>query len=161
MGLWHISLNAISLVNLVVSIGIALEFCSHIARAFMGAGAGVGGLPHGHPAGQKERDDRVYAALIDVGSSVFSGITLTKLIGISVLALTKSKLLEVRLANYSTTWSSADEAPMSAHVLGLLLPNVAYAHHRWCAARPGLPPCRAVVPRRPGLRSRHGRPRVP
>lgn len=63
----------------------------------MGAGAGGGaGLPHGHPAGEKERDDRAYAALVDVGSSVFSGITLTKLIGISVLALTKSKLLEVR-----------------------------------------------------------------
>ena len=95
MGIWHISLNAISLVNLVIAIGIGVEFCSHIARAFMGAGAGGGGLPHSHPAGQKERDDRAYAALIDVGSSVFSGITLTKIIGISVLALTKSKLLEV------------------------------------------------------------------
>lgn len=100
MGIWHISLNAISLVNLVISIGIGVEFCSHIARAFMGAGSGMNntggaGLPHSHPAGEKERDDRAYAALVDVGSSVFSGITMTKLIGISVLALTKSKLLEV------------------------------------------------------------------
>jgi Niemann-Pick C1 protein len=57
-------------------------------------GAGGTGLPHSHPAGQRERDDRAYAALVDVGSSVFTGITLTKLIGISVLALTRSKLLE-------------------------------------------------------------------
>lgn len=99
MGIWHISLNAISLVNLVISVGIGVEFCSHIARAFMGAGNGGGaGLPHSHPAGEKERDDRAYAALVDVGSSVFSGITMTKLIGISVLALTKSKLLEVSLS---------------------------------------------------------------
>ena len=100
MGLWHISLNAISLVNLVISIGIGVEFCAHIARALMGAGSGIGAsaggaLPHEHPAGQRERDERSYAALVDVGSSVFSGITLTKLIGISVLALTRSKLLQV------------------------------------------------------------------
>ena len=47
MGVWGISLNAISLVNLVISLGIAVEFCSHVARAFMGAGGG--GLPWGHP----------------------------------------------------------------------------------------------------------------
>jgi len=31
---WDISLNAVSLVNLVMATGIAVEFCSHIARAF-------------------------------------------------------------------------------------------------------------------------------
>ncbi|KAM0750355.1 multidrug efflux transporter AcrB transmembrane domain-containing protein [Meredithblackwellia eburnea MCA 4105] len=93
MGIWGISLNAISLVNLVISVGIAVEFCSHIARAFMGASAG--GIPRQHPASSKDRDERARAALNDVGSSVLSGITFTKLIGISVLALTRSKLLEV------------------------------------------------------------------
>jgi len=92
MGIWGISLNAISLVNLVISLGIAVEFCSHVARAFMGAGAG---LPVDHPAGQKERDERMWTALVDVGPSVLSGITFTKLIGISVLALTRSRLLEI------------------------------------------------------------------
>ncbi|KAF8591421.1 multidrug efflux transporter AcrB transmembrane domain-containing protein [Ramaria rubella] len=92
MGVWGISLNAISLVNLVISLGISVEFCSHIARAFMGAGVG---LPVDHPAGQKERDERMWIALVDVGPSVLSGITFTKLIGISVLALTRSKLLEI------------------------------------------------------------------
>ncbi|OCF62140.1 niemann-Pick C1 protein [Kwoniella mangroviensis CBS 10435] len=92
MGYWGISLNAISLVNLVISLGIAVEFCSHIARAFMGAGTG---LPIDKDVGKKERDDRAWTALVDVGPSVFSGITMTKLIGISVLALTRSKLLEV------------------------------------------------------------------
>ncbi|XP_074879242.1 NPC intracellular cholesterol transporter 1 isoform X2 [Buteo buteo] len=34
MWLWGISLNAVSLVNLVMSCGIAVEFCSHVTRAF-------------------------------------------------------------------------------------------------------------------------------
>lgn len=67
MGIWGISLNAISLVNLVISLGIAVEFCSHVARAFMGAGVG---LPVDHPAGQKERDERMWIAMVDVGPSV-------------------------------------------------------------------------------------------
>ncbi|KAG5654479.1 hypothetical protein H0H81_001978 [Sphagnurus paluster] len=92
MPLWGISLNAISLVNLVISLGIAVEFCAHVARAFMSAGSG---LPVDHPAGQKERDERMWTALVDVGPSVLSGITFTKLIGMSVLALTRSKLLEI------------------------------------------------------------------
>ncbi|KAK7470894.1 niemann-Pick type C-related protein 1 [Stygiomarasmius scandens] len=92
MAIWGISLNAMSLVNLVISLGIAVEFCAHIARAFMSAGSG---LPVDHPAGQKERDERMWTALVDVGPSVLSGITFTKLIGMCVLALTRSKLLEI------------------------------------------------------------------
>ncbi|KZT74295.1 multidrug efflux transporter AcrB transmembrane domain-containing protein [Daedalea quercina L-15889] len=92
MGVWGIMLNAISLVNLVISLGIAVEFCAHVARAFMSAGSG---LPVDHPAGQKERDERMWTALVDVGPSVLSGITFTKLIGMCVLALTRSRFLEI------------------------------------------------------------------
>jgi len=92
MSMWGISLNAISLVNLVISLGIAVEFCAHIARAFMSAGSG---LPNDHPAGQKERDERMWTALVDVGPSVLSGITFTKFIGMCVLALTRSKILKI------------------------------------------------------------------
>lgn len=67
MPIWDIDLNAISLVNLVISLGIAVEFCAHVARAFMSAGSG---LPIDHPAGQKERDERMWSALVDVGPSV-------------------------------------------------------------------------------------------
>lgn len=67
MPILDISLNAISLVNLVISLGIAVEFCAHVARAFMSAGSG---LPIDHPAGQKERDERMWTALVDVGPSV-------------------------------------------------------------------------------------------
>ncbi|KXN87893.1 Niemann-Pick type C-related protein 1 [Leucoagaricus sp. SymC.cos] len=102
MPLWGISLNAISLVNLVISLGIAVEFCAHVARAFMSVGSsssvavvGSALASHGQPEGLKEKGERVHIALVDVGPSVLSGITLTKLIGMSVLALTRSKLLEI------------------------------------------------------------------
>lgn len=61
------SLNAISLTNLVISLGIAVEFCSHIARGFMSSG---GSIVADGPMGWKERDDRVFATLVDVGPSV-------------------------------------------------------------------------------------------
>jgi len=75
MGVWGVNLNAVSLANLIISLGIAVEFCAHVVRAFMNVGSG---LPVGHPSGQKERDERMGIALVDVGPSVsrFSRITL-------------------------------------------------------------------------------------
>lgn len=76
MPIWGVSLNALSLVNLVISLGIAVEFCAHIARAFMSVTSSSsvsivgGGLAPGQPEGQKEKDERVHAALVDVGPSV-------------------------------------------------------------------------------------------
>lgn len=64
-----LSLNAISLVNLVISLGIAVEFCSHIARGYMSSAST---LAADGPSGQKERDERVFATLVDVGPSVRS-----------------------------------------------------------------------------------------
>lgn len=65
----YFRLNSISLVNLVISLGIAVEFCSHIARGYMSSGGSVvDGL-----MGQKERDDRVFTTLVDIGPSVRLG----------------------------------------------------------------------------------------
>lgn len=101
MGVWNVSLNPLSLVNLVIAVGIAVEFCAHIARAFVGAMGG--GVPRSHPHAQRDRDDRARVALEDVGASVISGIGATKLIGISVLWLTRSALLKVREPR-TTVW---------------------------------------------------------
>ncbi|CAG8761529.1 2608_t:CDS:1, partial [Acaulospora morrowiae] len=62
---------------------IGVEFCVHIVRAFIVGGAGV------------DKDERAYRSIIDVGSSVFAGITMTKFFGILVLAFTRSKIFEV------------------------------------------------------------------
>ncbi|CAG8463829.1 109_t:CDS:2, partial [Diversispora eburnea] len=83
MALWNVSLNAVSMVNLVICVGIGVEFCVHIVRAFIVGGEGV------------NRDERAHRAIVDVGSSVFSGITMTKFFGILVLAFTRSKIFEV------------------------------------------------------------------
>ncbi|XP_051944348.1 NPC intracellular cholesterol transporter 1 [Hippocampus zosterae] len=82
MWLWNISLNAVSLVNLVMACGISVEFCSHLVRAFS-------------VSMKKSRVDRAEEALAHMGSSVFSGITLTKFGGILILALSKSQIFQV------------------------------------------------------------------
>lgn len=78
MWLWNISLNAISLVNLVVSVGIGVEFISHIVRSYKM-------FPGSHL-------ERASKSLSLTGSSVLSGITLTKFAGIIVLAFAKSQV---------------------------------------------------------------------
>ncbi|XP_035025162.2 NPC intracellular cholesterol transporter 1 [Hippoglossus stenolepis] len=82
MWLWGISLNAVSLVNLVMTCGISVEFCSHIVRAFS-------------ISVKKNRVERAEEALAHMGSSVFSGITLTKFGGIIILGLSKSQIFKV------------------------------------------------------------------
>ncbi|XP_034834594.1 NPC intracellular cholesterol transporter 1 isoform X1 [Maniola hyperantus] len=79
---WGISLNAVSLVNLVMAVGIAVEFCSHLVHSFSVSGGG-------------SRVDRASHSLCTMGSSVLSGITLTKFGGIVVLATANSQIFQV------------------------------------------------------------------
>ncbi|XP_076281170.1 NPC intracellular cholesterol transporter 1 homolog 1b [Lasioglossum baleicum] len=79
---WQIELNAVSLVNLVMAVGISVEFCSHIIHSYL------------HSKGTTSLD-RATETLNEMGSSVFSGITLTKIIGIIVLAFAKTQIFQV------------------------------------------------------------------
>ena len=79
---WHITLNAVSLVNLVMAVGISVEFCSHMTRAFS---VNIG----------RDRTERARNVLTNMGSSVLSGITLTKFGGIVVLAFAKSQIFSI------------------------------------------------------------------
>ncbi|KAF3789097.1 Niemann-Pick C1 protein [Nymphaea thermarum] len=81
MALLGIQLNAVSVVNLVMSVGIAVEFCVHITHAFVSS--------HGDKA------ERMREALRTMGASVFSGITLTKLVGVIVLRFARSEIFVV------------------------------------------------------------------
>lgn len=110
MSIWGISLNAVSLVNLVICVGIGVEFCAHIVRAFTfspksqfggsggnrdqaaAAGVSAGALDDIYLA---PRQLRSFGALVGVGGSVFGGIALTKFIGVSVLAFTHSKIFNI------------------------------------------------------------------
>ena len=70
----------------------------------------------------------------DVYLQVLSGITFTKLIGMCVLALTRSKFLEVRILEVAVVRLHAN-----AFVLDLLLPHVALPHHLRRITRIGSP----------------------
>lgn len=78
---WNITLNAVSLVNLVVSVGIGVEFVSHTIRSYK--------TFQGTPL------YRASQSLSITGSSVLSGITLTKFAGIIVLAFSRSQIFQV------------------------------------------------------------------
>ncbi|KAL2353498.1 patched family-domain-containing protein [Cryomyces antarcticus] len=92
MSLAGVSLNAVSLVNLVICVGIGVEFCAHIARAFMFPDTAIMEKAQNKFRG---RDARAWTALVNVGSSVVSGITITKFLGVAVLAFTRSKIFEI------------------------------------------------------------------
>ncbi|XP_052864523.1 NPC intracellular cholesterol transporter 1 [Anopheles cruzii] len=79
---WSISLNAVSLVNLVMAVGISVEFCSHLVHSFS-------------MSVEETREQRAADALTKMGSSVFSGITLTKFGGILVLGFAHSQIFQV------------------------------------------------------------------
>jgi Niemann-Pick C1 protein len=93
MALAHVSLNAVSLVNLVICVGIGVEFCAHIARAFMFPSRAV--MEKAKGKFLRGRDARAWASLVNVGASVFTGITITKFLGVIVLAFTRSKIFEI------------------------------------------------------------------
>lgn len=92
MSLVGVSLNAVSLVNIIICVGIGVEFCAHIARAFTIPSPSILERAQSKFRG---KDARAWAALVNVGGSVFSGITITKLLGVFVLAFTRSKIFEI------------------------------------------------------------------
>jgi Niemann-Pick C1 protein len=81
MALWDVTLNALSVLNFVMAIGISVEFCIHLTMAFMRT--------------KGSRDYRIASALVSVGSSVVSGITLTKFSGVIVLAFAASEVFSI------------------------------------------------------------------
>lgn len=81
MSFMNVQLNAISVVNLVMATGIAVEFCVHLTHSFSMQGG--------------SRSERAAKALATMGASVFSGITITKLVGVLVLFFSRSEIFEV------------------------------------------------------------------
>jgi len=81
MYLWDIRLNAISTVNLVMSIGISVEFCIHIAHHFL--------------VQDGSRDHRISQSMKTIGGSVFKGIFISDLIGVVILAFSKSQVFQI------------------------------------------------------------------
>lgn len=77
----RVDINAVSVVNLVMAVGLSVEFCVHVASAF--------------GSKQGTRQQRVAAAMSEMGSSVVTGITLTKFCGVAVLGAAPSRLFRL------------------------------------------------------------------
>lgn len=88
---WNISLNGLTVVNLIICAGLAVEFTIHIARAYMLC-------PENSNQDTTAAEDRILRAeyaLGAVGPAVLEGITGTKAIGVAVLALAQSRIFQV------------------------------------------------------------------
>ncbi|KAF2745353.1 niemann-pick C1 protein precursor [Sporormia fimetaria CBS 119925] len=93
MAVLGVSLNAVSLVNLIICVGISVEFTAHIARAYtFPSRATMEKAPRHRFRG---KDARAWTGMVNVASSVISGITVTKILGVGVLAWTRSKIFEI------------------------------------------------------------------
>ncbi|CAH4034681.1 NPC intracellular cholesterol transporter 1 homolog 1b-like [Pieris brassicae] len=80
MYMWDIQLNAVSCTNLIVAIGITVEYCTHLAYAYN--------------TSQKPPSERVEDAIIKVGATIITGITFTN-IPIIVLAFSYTEIIEI------------------------------------------------------------------
>ncbi|CAK1543065.1 unnamed protein product [Leptosia nina] len=80
MYMWNIQLNAVSCTNLIVAIGITVEFCSHLAYAYN--------------TSSRPPSERVADAIVKVGATIITGITFTN-IPIVVLAFSYTEIIEV------------------------------------------------------------------
>ncbi|KAL5252669.1 hypothetical protein ACHWQZ_G015444 [Mnemiopsis leidyi] len=78
----NIPLNAISLVNLLLSVGIAVEFSANIVQAYT-------------TSKEVGRTNKARHALRKTGPAIVSGIAMTNFVGVIVLAAAKSQLFVV------------------------------------------------------------------
>ncbi|KAF0697356.1 Aste57867_11957 [Aphanomyces stellatus] len=78
-----ILLNGLSVVNLIIAAGVSVEFCSHVARAFVFCRPS-------HDHGNARMKDALHHVMI----SVIFGISLTKVVGLSALTLCDSRVFQ-------------------------------------------------------------------
>jgi Niemann-Pick C1 protein len=88
----------VSLVNLIICVGISVEFTAHIARAFTFPSRATMERAPRHSF--KGNDARAWTAMVNVAGSVISGITITKILGVGVLAFTRSKVSLLTLSPF-------------------------------------------------------------
>lgn len=79
MYFWDIDLNAISMLNLVMTAGISVEFCSHIVHAYA-------------RCPESSRLAKAKHSLATMGKTLFAGVHLTNFFGVIVLVFSKAEL---------------------------------------------------------------------
>jgi Niemann-Pick C1 protein len=81
MWVFGIRLNPVSVVNLVMAVGLAVDYSMHILHTFLRTSG-------------KSRQDRVHAAMLEIGAAVLLGV-LSTLLGVVVLAGSQSHIIRV------------------------------------------------------------------
>lgn len=128
MSLAEISLNAVSLVNLLICLGLSVEFSIHLFKHFNFNDVQLGNGRNSY------KQNRAYESLVYIGSTTLGGITFTKLIGIGVLSFTKSKIFRVY---YFKMWAgliviaSVHALVLAPLLLGIFGSNAIYGKSKW------------------------------
>ena len=78
---WGLELNFITMINLILAIGLAVDYSAHIAHAYNCSEA-----PEDEPSNIKRRKARVRLAFRKIGSSVFHGAFSTFLAIVTISA---------------------------------------------------------------------------
>ncbi|CAI5757233.1 unnamed protein product [Candida verbasci] len=97
LSIWNISLNALSLVNLLIICGICVEFTIHITKRYsqMVINDDEFYANYSNEITSTIRDARIIKTMKQLSGSIITGIIITKFIGISILAFTSSKIFEI------------------------------------------------------------------
>jgi Niemann-Pick C1 protein len=93
-GPYGVDINAVFVVNIMTATGLCVEFIVHLVSTFV-AGVKAVHQHKGRPLTSEERLAQATAATVEMGSSVFTGITLTKLVGVLILARAPSQLFRL------------------------------------------------------------------
>lgn len=81
MALWHVNLDSISMINLIMCIGFSVDFTAHICYAYMSSTA-------------KTPDERVKEALYALGLPIFQG-SVSTILGMIALLLANNYIFSV------------------------------------------------------------------
>lgn len=117
-----ITLNAVSLVNLLICVGLSVEFAVHMFKHFNFNETYI------------NKRERALDSLGYIGTTTLSGIALTKLIGISVLSFTHSKIFRIY---YFKMWAglvviaSVHALVVVPLLLSMIGDNKVFGHSNW------------------------------
>ncbi|KAL4477676.1 hypothetical protein ABPG74_002826 [Tetrahymena malaccensis] len=78
---FQIEINAVSVVNLITSVGLGVEFCVHLVISYMNTPG--------------NREQKVVNAVKQMGSNILVGIASTKFIGVIVLGFASSEMFRI------------------------------------------------------------------
>ncbi|XP_078373186.1 patched domain-containing protein 3-like isoform X2 [Oculina patagonica] len=81
MVIWNVALNSVSMINLVMAIGFAVDYSAHIAHAYI-------------TSNKVTADERIVDALSTLGASVFMG-GFSTFLGMVVLAFASSEIFRI------------------------------------------------------------------